>query len=119
MRLWQGRPVRSVERIADTAAADERVLEHLARLGHAEEEALEASHFIYLPSASGAEAAAAALRREGWRISTRACDGDCWLVVATTVSPLTRARVRETRRALEALARANGGFYDGWEIRTG
>lgn len=118
MAPWPRR-VRTVERIADGGAADERVLAHLSALGCDLAQPREVAHYLYLPRRRDADAVAAALERDGWQTRTDACDGGSWLVVATGVRDLATDVVRDTRRTLEALAAEHGGVYDGWEARTG
>jgi hypothetical protein len=122
MSRWSEKPAPSVERVAvervaDACEADERVLDHLARLGCDPAEPREASHFLYLPAQGGAEAVAHALDADGWSTAVEQSEG-AWLVVATRVRRLTLARVRDTRRRLVALATEHGGIYDGWEAPT-
>jgi hypothetical protein len=47
------------------------------------------------------------------------CGDTSFLVKATRVGALSTSIVKETRRTLEALAAEHGGFYDGWEAKTG
>jgi hypothetical protein len=108
----------TVERIDDGAEADERVLDHLVRLGCDPATPREVAHYLYLPDRSGALAVATALDRDGWLTAVEACGEPSYLVVATMTRALTSAGVRETRKRLEALASAHGGVYDGWEAST-
>ena len=114
----RGTSVRAVERIDDAFEADERVLDHLARLGCDPSQPCESRHFLYLPERAGADAVADALHREGWLTSIEQSE-DAWLVVATRVVRLTLDVVRQTRTRLEALASERGGVYDGWEAIAG
>jgi hypothetical protein len=118
MRLFQGRPVRAVERIADACEADERVLDHLALLGCDPSTPRETTHYVYLPKRIAAEMVAGALHHEGWLARVEGSVDDAWLVVATRVCTLTSVGVQETRAALQSLASEHGGVYDGWEART-
>jgi hypothetical protein len=117
MLLRKGKSMRAVERVVDAAEADERVLDHLARLGCDPSEPRETRHFLYLPAESGAEAVARALGADGWATSVERSE-DAWLVVATRAHTLTAELVRETRVRLVALAVEHGGVYDGWEALT-
>lgn len=117
MPSWSEQSAPGVERVADAAEADERVLDHLARLGCDPAAPREVRHFLYLPSEDGAEAVAHALASEGWSTSVERGEG-AWLVVATRVRTLTLALVRETRTRLAALAAEHDGVYDGWEAPT-
>ena len=119
MRLWRGRAVRSIERINDAREADERVLDHLARLGCDPGAPRESTHYLYLPQRSGADAVAAVLDRDGWRTRVEPCEDTSWLVTATRVAKLSTKLVKQTRGSLEALASEHGGLYDGWEAKTG
>ena len=112
-----GKMTRVVERVDDASEADERVLDHLARLGCDPLTPRETSHFLYLPIRVGAEAVARALGTDGWSTSVERSEG-AWLVVATTARTLTLDVVRETRARLAALASEHGGLYDGWEAST-
>jgi regulator of RNase E activity RraB len=112
-----GKTMRAVERIDDAREADQRVLDHLARLGCDPSAPRETRHFLYLPEQGGAEAVADALGAEGWSTSVERSEG-AWLVVATRVHTLTVEVVRETRARLAALASEHGGLYDGWEAPT-
>jgi hypothetical protein len=114
MRGWREACARTVERIHDAYEADERVLDHLARLGCDPSQPRESRHFLYTPQRAGADAVAEALHRDGWLTSIEPSD-DVWLVVATRVHALTPDVVRETRARLEQLASERGGVYDGWE----
>jgi hypothetical protein len=117
-RLWRGKPVRAVERIPDGREADERVLDHLAKLGCDPGAPRETTHYLYVPRETGAAAVATVLGREGWRTRIERCGEGSWLVVAARACALTSAYVRETRRALETLAAEHGGIYDGWEAEA-
>ena len=110
----QGKMSRGVERVNDAYAADERVLDHLAKLGCDPSKPRESRHFLYLPAQSGAQAVARALGNDGWSTSIERSEG-VWLVVATRARTLTLDVVRETRARLAALASEHGGLYDGWE----
>ena len=113
----QGKATHAVERVDDAREADERVLDHLARLGCDLSEPRESRHFLYLPTHGGAQAVARALVADGWSISTGRSEG-VWLVVAARARALTLEVVRETRERLAALASEHGGLYDGWEAPT-
>jgi Regulator of ribonuclease activity B len=115
MPWFRGGHVQTVERIDDSAEADERVLAHLAELGCDERTPCRSTHFVYLPQRAGADAVAAALGDDGWVTTLESCDDGWWLVAATHRSALTSTVVRSTRRRLEALAGEHGGLYDGWE----
>jgi Regulator of ribonuclease activity B len=110
--------MRTVERIDDACEADERVLDHLARLGCDPSSPREARHFLFLPDQADANAVADELDADGWVSSVEQSEG-MWLVVATRVYTLTSELVRQTRSRLEALASEHGGLYDGWEAPTG
>jgi regulator of RNase E activity RraB len=118
MTRWRP-PARAVERISDGAKADERVLDHLARLGCDPAAPREVAHYLYAPDRAGADAIAGALDRDGWLTTIEECDDTSCLVVGMRTRTLTAALVRETRCRLEALASEHGGLYDGWEVRTG
>jgi len=113
----QGKTTRAVERVDDASEADERVLDHLARLGCDPSLPRETRHFLYLPEEPGAEAVAHVLDVDGWSTSVERSEG-AWLVVATRARTLTLDVVRETRARLAALASEHGGLYDGWEAPT-
>lgn len=112
-----GKTAGAVERVDDASEADERVLDHLARLGCDRSQPRETRHFLYLPEQPGAEAVARALGADGWSTSVERSEG-AWLVVATRARTLTLDLVRETRARLAALASEHGGLYDGWEAPT-
>ena len=103
-----------MELVQDPAAADTRVLEHLANLGCDPRQPRGTRHFIYLPTSDDAVAVASALEREGWDTLVQAAE-DVWLVVAGCLRVLNEALVRQTRARLASLAAAHGGSYDGWE----
>ena len=109
-----GRTTPAAERVDDASEADERVLDHLARLGFDPGQPRETRHFLYLPDQPGAEAVAHALDVDGWSTSVERSEG-AWLVVATRARTLTLDIVHETRARLAALASEHGGLYDGWE----
>ena len=113
----KGKTLRAVERVDDGYEADERVLDHLAKLGCDPSAARETRHFLYLPAQSGAEVVARALGADGWSTSVERSEG-AWLVVASKAHTLTLEVVRETRARLAALASEHGGLYDGWEAST-
>ena len=106
--------MRAVERIADAAEADERVLDHLAKLGCDPASPRESSHYLYFATAPRAERVARALSGDGWTTAISESEG-AWLLVATHVARLTPHGVRDTRARLEALSAEHGGLYDGWE----
>jgi regulator of ribonuclease activity B len=108
----------TVERIDDACEADERVLDHLARLGCDPSTPCESRHFLYLPERAGADDVAATLHGDGWLTSIGRSE-DAWLVVATRVRVLTPDVVRQTRTRLESLTSERGGVYDGWEATAG
>jgi hypothetical protein len=110
----QGKTTPEIERVEDAREADERVLDHLARLGCDPSEPRESRHFLYLPAQAGAKAVARALGANGWSTSIEQSEG-AWLVVATRKRTLTLDVVRQTRALLAALASEHGGLYDGWE----
>jgi len=117
-----GRSVRAVERIDDGTEADERVLDHLARLGSDPSRPCETTHFVYLPREAEASQVAETLRRDGWLTRVDQCvdpglEGE-WLVVAARAIALSSSGVRDTRRRLETLAAQYGGVYDGWEAKA-
>lgn len=103
-----------MELVQDPAAADARVLEHLANLGCDVRKARGIRHFIYLPTGDDALSVASTLEREGWDTTVQAAE-DIWLVVAGCLRVLDEHLVRETRARLASLAMAHGGAYDGWE----
>jgi hypothetical protein len=103
-----------MELVQDPAAADTRVLEHLADLGCDPRQPRGIRHFIYLPTNDGATNVASTLEREGWDTSVQEAE-DVWLVVAGCLRVLNEPLVRETRARLASLASAHGGSYDGWE----
>jgi hypothetical protein len=110
----QGKTSPAVERVVDASEADERVLDHLARLGCDPSQPRETHHFLYLPEQPVAEAVARILGADGWSTSVERSEG-AWLVVATRARTLTVDLVRETRARLAALVLEHGGVYDGWE----
>ena len=103
-----------MELVQDPAAADTRVLEHLANLGCDPRQPRGTRHFIYLPTSDDAVAVASTLEREGWDTLVQAAE-DVWLVVAGCLRVLNEPLVRQTRARLALLAAAHGGSYDGWE----
>jgi hypothetical protein len=113
--LWRPGQVQAVERVEDAFEADERVLDHLARLGSDPAQPRECRHYLYVPGELEAHTVAGVLTREGWNAEVEAAP-ESWLVTATTHTALTRARVRATRAQLERLACDQGGAYDGWEV---
>jgi hypothetical protein len=113
-RRIQGSDVRAVERVDDAMEADERVLDHLARLGCDPSLPRETRHFLYFAVPKAAEFVASALHADGWTTCVEPSDG-AWLLVARHVAVVTSRAVRDTRLRLEALAAEHGGFYDGWE----
>lgn len=117
MLTWKRKHALEPERVGDAEEADERVLDHLARLGCDPAAPRETHHFLYLPAQSGAEAVAHALGADGWSTTVEQSEG-AWLVVATRARTLTLELVHETRAGLAALASEHGGLYDGWEAPT-
>jgi regulator of RNase E activity RraB len=117
MFAWKGKLAPVLERVGDADEADERVLDHLARLGCDPTAPRETHHFLYLPTPSEAEAVAHALDADGWSTTVEQSEG-AWLVVATRARTLTSELVHETRARLAALASEHGGLYDGWEAPT-
>ena len=114
MRSWLRGRIHAVERIADAAEADARLLDHLARLGCDPSQPRECRHYMYVPAEPGARAVAHALTGEGWEAECEELP-DAWLVTATTFTSLTDANVLATRSRMELLASDHGGEYDGWE----
>jgi hypothetical protein len=114
MLHWRQSPVRAVERVADAAEADSRVLDHLAALGCDPSQPRECRHYMYLPAELGARAVAQVLNRDGWDAEFEQVP-DAWLVTATTFTGLSDESVRQTRSRMQLLASDYGGEYDGWE----
>lgn len=114
MRRFLPKGVRAVERIDDAAEADERVVDHLARLGGDPEAPRETRHYLYFGSPGRAESVADALRADGWSAAVEPSDG-AWLLVGRNVAAVTSTAVRANRVRLETLAAEHGGFYDGWD----
>jgi hypothetical protein len=115
MRPGKASASRTVERIESARDADERVLEHLVRLGCDLSSPREIHHFLYLPTRGDADTVADELEGDGWLTSVEESEG-AWLVVAKRARALTSELVFETRVRLAALASACGGVYDGWEV---
>ena len=113
-RGFRGSDVRAVERIDDASEADERVLDHLAKLGCDPSLPRETCHFLYFGAPTAAEHVAATLRADGWATRVEESDG-AWVLVGRHVATVSSHVVRQTRSRLEALAAEYGGFYDGWE----
>ena len=105
----------AVERIEDARQADERVLDHLVRLGCDLSVPREIRHFLYLPAPGDAEQVSHSLHADGWSTSVEVSE-EAWLVVASSARTLSPAFVRETRVRLASLAAAHAGVYDGWEV---
>src|SRR5690242_3806193 len=89
MPLWKSKHVHAVERIADAREADERVLDHLAKLGCDPHVPRRTTHFVYVPLHDGAVALAALLADDGWRTQVEHCVDDAWLVTAARSCTLT------------------------------
>ena len=115
MRPGKASVPRTVERIESASDADERVLEHLLRLGCDLSSPREIHHFLYLPTRGDAENVACELDADGWLTSVEQSEG-AWLVVAKRARTLTPELVSETRVQLASLASSSGGVYDGWEV---
>jgi hypothetical protein len=106
---------RTVERIESGSDADQRVLDHLAKLGCDLTLPREVHHFLYLPVRDLADEVAQTLEADGWSTAVEASEG-AWLVIAKRVRTLTPELVHETRTQLASLASELGGVYDGWEV---
>ena len=117
MGFLRGGAGRAVEWVDAGAEADERVLDHLARLGCDPASPRATTHFVYLTQHDDASQVAAILRGNGWQTRLESCADDSWLVVAHRVCALSSASVRATRRMLEGLAAEHRGVYDGWEAQ--
>lgn len=118
MAWFRGGRAHAVERIDDATAADERVLDHLARLGCDAATPCVSTHFVYVLGHAGAEAIATKLRGDGWQTTVEPedeVDIDMRLVTATRRTTLDSSSVRRTRTRLEALAAEHDGVYDGWQ----
>jgi|SRR4051794_36181783 Regulator of ribonuclease activity B len=74
-------------------------------------------HVLSLPAASGAEAVAGVLEREGWETTVHE-DGNVWLVVAACLRVPNGQMARDNRARLEELARSHDGAYDRWETEA-
>jgi hypothetical protein len=69
-------------------------------------------HVLLVRDPAAAEAAAAALRAEGFEVTLDTHDGGfTWIVRAARTAPLTAGQVAWVR----AVAARNGGEYEGWE----
>jgi hypothetical protein len=112
MRPWKGKRTRGPERVGNAGEADERVLEHLARLGCDPAAPRETHHFLYLPAERDAEAVAHVLDADGWSTTVEQSEG-AWPVVATRARTLTVELVHEHARV--SAARLRRRLYDGWE----
>jgi hypothetical protein len=96
---------------------DLKKLRELRHLGLQLETPQEVTFSLTLWTESSARRLASELERLGFRtIAERySVDGD-WTCLAVREIPVTLETLHNFRRHLEALAQAEGGAYDGWEL---
>lgn len=77
------------------------------------------SHYLYFPSKTAAEEAAASLRSEQYEVDVRpGADDVNWLaLISHSIVPSSDA-INKARSRLEEMALAMGGEYDGWEMEV-
>ena len=98
---------------------DTKVLAELDRLGVDLTHARHTIYFLYFPTKTSAEAAAFALRSEGY--VTRADERLSphtrfpWPVVAETIGIVNAEKMTQARVLLSRFAQEHGGEYDSWE----
>jgi hypothetical protein len=80
----------------------------------------EIAHFLIFPTEQTARRTAVAAMAAGFEAVVLAPEEQAqkWSVRATHVIRASEARITEARRALTAIARAEGGDYDGWEAES-
>jgi hypothetical protein len=98
------------------SGTDADVLAALKKAGSRLDQPHPLRHYLYVPDQAGANAAASALRREGFEATVeRAAMGNDWVVLITHQIVPSPENVAKTRTRFEQLAKQYKGEYDGWE----
>ena len=95
---------------------DEQVFFSLVSAGARLGVPVKVEHYAYLPARAAAERTARSLRHDTFAVTVdRPAKGERhWLVQAVRSVPLRPAPVEGDIERVSAVARANGGYYDGW-----
>ena len=94
---------------------DAFVIAQLERAGSNLGRAHDVEFFLYFPERDAADRAAVKVAALGMAVTVdRAASGTLWLVFATRNMVPTEREMARLRRALEAIATAEQGEYDGW-----
>ncbi len=94
---------------------DGEVLAQLKKAGSNLSKPHPVEFFLYFPTSEAAERVGATLRADGFEIVVKpGAKGPDWLVQATRSMLPVEAELIALRQRFEALARREGGVYDGW-----
>jgi regulator of RNase E activity RraB len=101
---------------AEDVAKDKQVLEQLRSAGSDLSKPHHIDFYLYLPSQTDAEAAAAALRPLGYSVTVQeGVNGINWLCLAARTMLPTTQELSDARVVFKRLALRYGGVYDGWD----
>lgn len=95
---------------------DGAVIEQLREAGADLSQPREVRYYLYLPTATDADAVAAAAQNGTRSIQVEpAATGDDWLVLITETIVVDEATMAARRDEFHGLVDPRGGEYDGWE----
>jgi hypothetical protein len=99
------------------ASQDAQVMEQLKSAGSNLSKPHPIEFYLYVPTQEAANRVATKARALGYEIKKldRAAMGPGWLVLAGKTLVPTESALSKSRSELEALAKDEGGEYDGWE----
>jgi hypothetical protein len=101
---------------ADEVAKDKEVLDQLRSAGSDLSRPHRIEFYLYLPTESDAEGAAAVLRPMGYSVTVReGVNSLNWLCLAARTMLPTTQELRDARVVFKRLALRYGGVYDGWD----
>ncbi len=98
---------------------DEAVIIQLRKAGSDLSKPHTIDFYLYLPSRSAAEQAAAKMRQTGYTVEVkRAAKGNDWLCLGTKKVVPELATMQRITHELSGLAGSLQGDYDGWEAKV-
>ncbi|HEV8686523.1 MAG TPA: ribonuclease E inhibitor RraB [Gaiellaceae bacterium] len=108
-----------VSKVEDPADADGLVLDQLQAMGVNLSKPRDARFYLYLRTREDAQAAAAAVRAQGFAVEVTPAAGEAtehpWLMLASRDMIVSADSIAEARRLFDGLAEQHSADYDGWE----
>ena len=103
-----------VTRAQQPLSGDGQVIEQLRQAGSDLSKPHDIEFFLYFPTQSGAEAAAAEVKKKGFTAELQPRRGDDWPLQLTKALRPTEKELLAIRAELSSIASKHGGEYDGW-----